>query len=128
MLAGGYRVRSARGGLVSAVGDHNIEGVSYKDFAINNEMLKYPDCGITSMNHLKQIYDKRASEARFYRKLRELHTLLQVSSASTDFVRPLRVVHVESEQISQLGESFFDPFNWVVRTPEFYNCNRIEIY
>ena len=43
MFAAGYRVRSARGGLVSAVGDHNIEGVSYKDFAINNEMLKIPN-------------------------------------------------------------------------------------
>ena len=40
-----------------------------KGFAINDEMLKIPDCGITSMNLLKQISEKRASEARFYRKV-----------------------------------------------------------
>ena len=69
------------------------------------------------MNFLKQICEKRASEARFYRKLRDISALsedyipcFKFHRSPTDFVRLLRAIRVESKQISQLGKSLLDPF------------------
>ena len=124
-----------RGGLVSAVGDHNIERVScqglcnqQRDAQISRLWDYFDELLEADMRKTRFRGAFLSQTARHFCPEWRLHTLLQVSSVPTDFVRLLRAIRVESKQISQLGKSLLDPFNWVVRTPEFYDCNWIEIY
>ena len=76
ILAVGYRVRSPRGVQFRRWASSVLKAYLLKGFAMDDERLKNPmDGRITSTEMLERIRDIRASEKRFYQKVRDLFAL-----------------------------------------------------
>ena len=74
ILAIGYRVRSARGAQFRRWATTVLQDYLVKGFAIDDARLKQPDYDYFD-ELLERIRDIRASEARFYKKVRDLISL-----------------------------------------------------
>jgi len=72
ILAVGYRVRSARGVQFRRWATEVLSGYLVKGFALNDERLKDPAGTDYFDELLERIRDIRASEKRFYQKVRDL--------------------------------------------------------
>lgn len=76
ILAIGFRVRSKRGIQFRQWANKNLKEYLIKGFVIDDERLKNPDGKPDYFDELlERIRDIRASEKRFYQKVRELFTL-----------------------------------------------------
>ena len=72
----GFRVRSKRGTQFRIWANRNLKEYMLKGFVMDDERLKNPDGRPDYFDELlERIRDIRASEKRFYQKLRELFTL-----------------------------------------------------
>jgi len=85
ILAVGYRVRSERGIQFRRWATTVLREYLVKGFAMNDERLKKPDFDYFD-ELLERIRDIRASEARFYRKIRDILALSVDYDASSDKV------------------------------------------
>ncbi|MES1937426.1 virulence RhuM family protein [Salinisphaera hydrothermalis] len=74
ILAVGYRVRSARGVQFRRWATSTLKEYLVKGFVMNDERLKEPDWDYFD-ELLERIRDIRASEARFYQKVRDILAL-----------------------------------------------------
>jgi hypothetical protein len=80
ILAIGFRVRSKRGTQFRIWANHNLREYMIKGFVMDDERLKNPDGRPDYFDELlERIRDIRASEKRFYQKVRDLFAL------STDY-------------------------------------------
>lgn len=87
ILAVGYRVRSPRGVQFRQWASTVLSEYLIKGFAMNDERLKDPG-GMDYFDELlERIRDIRASEARFYQKVRDLFTLSVDYDGSSDAAR-----------------------------------------
>lgn len=77
ILAIGYRVRSARGVQFRQWATDTLSEYLHKGFVINDERLKNPGQWDYFDELLERIRDIRASEKRFYQKIRDLFSLSQ---------------------------------------------------
>lgn len=76
ILAVGYRVRSKRGVQFRQWATRNLSEFIVKGFVMDDERLKNPDGRVDYFDELlKRIRDIRASEKRFYQKVRDLFSL-----------------------------------------------------
>lgn len=76
ILAIGFRVRSKRGTQFRIWANQNLKEYMIKGFVIDDERLKNPDGRPDYFDELlERIRDIRASEKRFYQKVRELFSL-----------------------------------------------------
>jgi hypothetical protein len=76
ILAIGFRVRSKRGVQFRIWANQNLKEYMIKGFVMDNERLKNPDGRPDYFDELlEQIRDIRASEKRFYQKVRDLFIL-----------------------------------------------------
>jgi len=76
ILAIGFRVRSKRGTQFRKWANHNLREYMIKGFVMDDERLKNPDGRPDYFDEfLARIRDIRASEKRFYQKLRDLFSL-----------------------------------------------------
>jgi hypothetical protein len=76
VLAIGFRVRSKRGTQFRIWANKNLKEYMIKGFVMDSERLKNPDGRPDYFDELlEQIRDIRASEKRFYQKVRELFAL-----------------------------------------------------
>jgi len=76
ILAIGFRVRSKRGTQFRIWANKNLKQYMIKGFVMDNERLKNPDGRPDYFDELlEQIRDIRASEKRFYQKVRDLFAL-----------------------------------------------------
>ncbi len=76
ILAIGFRVRSARGTQFRQWATRNLKEYMIKGFVMDDERLKNPDGRADYFDELlARIRDVRASEKRFYQKLRDLFAL-----------------------------------------------------
>lgn len=76
ILAIGFRVRSQRGTQFRKWANTHLKQYLIKGFVIDNDRLKDPDGRVDYFDELlEQIRDIRASEKRFYQKVRDLLTL-----------------------------------------------------
>jgi hypothetical protein len=76
ILAIGFRVRSKRGVQFRQWANHNLQQYMVKGFIMDDERLKSPDGRDDYFDELlARIRDIRASEKRFYQKLRDLFSL-----------------------------------------------------
>ena len=76
ILAVGFRVRSKRGTQFRQWANRNLKEYMIKGFVIDDERLKNPDGRPDYYDELlERIRDIRASEKRFYQKIRELFAL-----------------------------------------------------
>ncbi|MFA7444306.1 MAG: virulence RhuM family protein [Flavobacteriaceae bacterium] len=76
ILAIGFRVRSKRGTQFRQWANRNLKEYMIKGFVMDDERLKNPDGRPDYFDELlKRIRDIRASEKRFYQKVRDLFTL-----------------------------------------------------
>ena len=76
ILAVGYRVRSKRGVQFRQWATRNLSEFIIKGFAMDDERLKNPDGRVDYFDELlDRIRDIRASEKRFYQKVRDLFSL-----------------------------------------------------
>jgi hypothetical protein len=76
ILAIGFRVRSKRGTQFRIWANHNLKEYMIKGFVIYDERLKNPDGRPDYFDELlERIREIRASEKRFYQKLRDLFAL-----------------------------------------------------
>lgn len=76
ILAIGFRVRSKRGTQFRIWANHNLKEYIIKGFVMDDERLKNPDGRPDYYDELlERIRDIRASEKRFYQKVRELLSL-----------------------------------------------------
>lgn len=76
ILAIGFRVRSKRGTQFRIWANKNLKEYLVKGFVMNDERLKNPDGRPDYFDELlERIRDIRASEKRFYQKIRELFAL-----------------------------------------------------
>lgn len=76
ILAIGFRVRSKRGTQFRQWANRNLKEYMIKGFVMDDERLKNPDGRPDYFDELlERIRDIRASEKRFYQKVRELFTL-----------------------------------------------------
>jgi hypothetical protein len=76
ILAIGFRVRSARGTQFRQWAGRNLKEYMIKGFVMDDERLKNPDGRADYFDELlARIRDVRASEKRFYQKLRDLFSL-----------------------------------------------------
>lgn len=76
ILAIGFRVRSKRGTQFRIWASKNLKEFMVKGFILDSERLKNPDGRPDYFDELlERIRDIRASEKRFYQKVRELFTL-----------------------------------------------------
>ena len=83
ILAVGYRVRSPRGVQFRRWASTVLKGYLLKGFALDDERLKNPDGRPDHFDEmLARIRDIRASEKRFYQKVRDLFTLAEDYRAS----------------------------------------------
>ena len=83
ILAMGFRVRSKRGTRFRQWANKNLKEYMIKGFVIDDERLKNPDGKPDYFDELlERIRDIRASEKRFYQKVRELFTLSSDYDAS----------------------------------------------
>ena len=83
ILAIGFRVRSKRGVQFRQWANHNLQQYMVKGFIMDDERLKNPDGRDDYFDELlARIRDIRASEKRFYQKLRDLFSLSSDYDAS----------------------------------------------
>ena len=83
ILAIGFRVRSKRGTQFRQWANKNLKEYMIKGFVIDDKRLKNPDGKPDYFDELlERIRDIRASEKRFYQKVRELFTLSSDYDAS----------------------------------------------
>ena len=76
ILAIGFRVRSKRGTQFRIWANRNLKEYLVKGFVMDDERLKNPDGRPDYFDELlERIRDIRASEKRFYQKVRDLFTL-----------------------------------------------------
>ena len=76
ILAIGFRVRSKRGTQFRQWANHNLTSYMVKGFIMDDERLKNPDGPPDYFDELlARIRDVRASEKRFYQKVRDLFAL-----------------------------------------------------
>lgn len=76
ILAIGFRVRSKRGTQFRIWANKNLKEYLVKGFSMDDERLKNPDGRPDYFDELlERIRDIRASEKRFYQKIRDLFTL-----------------------------------------------------
>nr|WP_294928540.1 virulence RhuM family protein [uncultured Flavobacterium sp.] len=76
ILAIGFRVRSIRGTQFRQWANQNLQEYMIKGFVMDDERLKNPNGRTDYFNELlERIRDIRASEKRFYQKVRDLFTL-----------------------------------------------------
>ena len=76
ILAVGFRVRSKRGTQFRQWANRNLKEYMIKGFVMDDERLKNPDGRPDYYDELlERIRDIRASEKRFYQKIRDLFTL-----------------------------------------------------
>ena len=76
ILAIGFRVRSKRGTQFRIWANHNLKEYMVKGFLIDDDRLKNPDGRPDYFDELlERIRDIRASEKRFYQKVRDLLSL-----------------------------------------------------
>ena len=76
ILAIGFRVRSKRGTQFRIWANKNLKEYMVKGFVMDDERLKNPDGRPDYFDELlEQIRDIRASEKRFYQKIKDLFTL-----------------------------------------------------
>lgn len=76
ILAIGFRVRSKRGTQFRIWANHNLKEFMIKGFVIDDERLKNPDGRPDYFDELlERIREIRASEKRFYQKVRDLFKL-----------------------------------------------------
>ena len=76
ILAIGFRVRSKRGTQFRKWANRNLKEYMIKGFVMDNERLKNPDGRPDYFDEfLARIRDIRASEKRFYQKIRDLFSL-----------------------------------------------------
>lgn len=76
ILAIGFRVRSKRGTQFRMWANKNLKEYMVKGFVMDNERLKNPDGRPDYFDELlEQIRDIRASEKRFYQKIKDLFAL-----------------------------------------------------
>ena len=76
VLAIGFRVRSKRGTQFRRWANHNLKEYMIKGFVLDDDRLKNPDGRPDYFDELlERIRDIRASEKRFYQKLRDLLAL-----------------------------------------------------
>ena len=76
VLAIGFRVRSKRGTQFRIWANHNLNEYMIKGFVMDDECLKNPDGRPDYFDELLvRIRDIRASEKRFYQKIRDLFAL-----------------------------------------------------
>ncbi|HDZ69164.1 MAG TPA: hydroxyacid dehydrogenase [Phycisphaerales bacterium] len=76
ILAIGFRVRSSRGTQFRIWANRNLKEYMVKGFVMDDERLKNPDGRPDYFDELlERIRDIRASEKRFYQKLRDLFSL-----------------------------------------------------
>ncbi len=76
ILAIGFRVRSKRGTQFRQWANQNLSSYMVKGFVMDDERLKSPDGRPDYFDELlARIRDVRASEKRFYQKLRDLFTI-----------------------------------------------------
>lgn len=76
ILAIGFRVRSKRGTQFRQWANRNLKGYMIKGFVMDDERLKNPDGRPDYFDELlERIRDIRASELRFYQKVRDLLAL-----------------------------------------------------
>ena len=76
ILAIGFRVRSKRGTQFRIWANQNLKEYMIKGFVMDDERLKNPDGHPDYFDELlERIRDIRASEKRFYQKIRDLFTL-----------------------------------------------------
>ncbi|MBK5194802.1 MAG: virulence RhuM family protein [Proteiniphilum sp.] len=76
IMAVGFRVRSKRGTQFRQWAGRNLAQYLHKGFLVDSERLKNPDGRPDYFDELlEQIRDIRASEKRFYQKLRDLFSL-----------------------------------------------------
>lgn len=83
ILAIGYRVRSKRGVQFRQWATRNLSQFVIKGFVMDDERLKNPDGRVDYFDELlERIRDIRASEKRFYQKVRDLFSLSSDYDAS----------------------------------------------
>ena len=83
ILAIGFRVRSKRGTQFRIWANRNLKNYMVKGFAMDDERLKNPDGRPDYFDELlERIRDIRASEKRFYQKVRDLFSLSSDYDAS----------------------------------------------
>ena len=83
ILAIGFRVRSKRGTQFRIWANRNLKEYMVKGFVIDDERLKNPDGRPDYFDELlERIRDIRASEKRFYQKVRDLFALSSDYDAS----------------------------------------------
>ena len=88
VLAVGYRVKGARGIQFRQWATRNLSEYLVKGFVIDSDRLKNPDGRPDYFDELlSKIRDIRASEKRFYQKLRELFALSSDYDASDKAVQ-----------------------------------------
>jgi hypothetical protein len=76
ILAIGFRVRSKRGTQFRIRANQHLKAYLVKGFVVDSERLKNPDGRPDYFDELlEKIRDIRASEKRFYQKVRDLFTL-----------------------------------------------------
>ncbi len=76
ILAIGFRVRSKRGTQFRIWANHNLKQYMVKGFVMDDQRLKNPDGRPDYFDELlERIRDIRASEKRFYQKVRDLFSL-----------------------------------------------------
>jgi hypothetical protein len=83
ILAIGFRVRSKRGTQFRIWANHHLKEYMIKGFVMDDERLKNPDGRPDYFDELlERIRDIRASEKRFYQKVRDLFALSSDYDAS----------------------------------------------
>ena len=97
ILAVGYRVRSPRGVQFRRWASTVLKEYLLKGFVLDDERLKNPDGRPDHFDEmLARIRDIRASEKRFYQKVRDLFTLC------TDYDKTDRSTHIFFAQVQNL--------------------------
>jgi hypothetical protein len=88
ILAVGYRVRSPRGSQFRRWATNVLQDYLIKGFAIDDSRLKEPAAGLDYFDELlERIREIRASEKRFYQKVRELFATAVDYDKSTETAR-----------------------------------------
>ena len=101
IIAVGFRVRSPRGTQFRQWANHNLAEYMRKGFVMDDERLKNPDGRPDYFDELlERIRDIRASEKRFYQKVRDLFALSsdyeKDDKATQMFFAETNVVHAPS--------------------------------
>lgn len=121
ILAVGFRVRSPRGAQFRRWANSTLKEYLQKGFVLDVNRLKNPDGRPDYFDELlEKIRDIRASEKRFYQKLRDLFAL------SSDYDKTDRSTFLFYKvQKSKDGLTLIG-YNTVVYPPRFYSASEVE--